>query len=263
MKLWNIYEKSTMFREAKGGVMTRDSASLFVCGITVKEIFCPKLAFAQNSNYTMEEVWYMLCLHHEKRRIRIKQIFFTPLRCYKGNAVCFTNGACVEKALFSRSEIEDYYYFQKACCRKNYVDHGIAGGLLLYENLIARHALCKLEMNDAVLKMYSYIANTLIAHNMCRVSEKELQITPEKDPLLFLFVLAETIEPLQYRKKELESRELLNAVEVEISENKIVLQPDPEYFDFDAMERRIHEMQKIIKIGCMTERKTSKICINM
>lgn len=280
MKFWNIYEKSNVFNSVEGGDISVDSASLFVCGIIFREIFCPDIAFqCENEEYSLEEVWYMLCLHHEKRmgqyciweaidreierNRKNKRIVFVPMRSYMGNGVRFTNGACVKECMVLKTEIEDYHYFRNACCRKKDMDHGISGGLLLYENLIRRHVTQKGEMNCRALNLYSYVANTMIVHNMYGKYGTQKQVTLEKDPMLFLFLMAETIEPLQYGKKDLNYRVLLNAVDIELYENRMVLQPDPDYFDFEAMERKVNILQNIIGIKCYMERETSKICITM
>lgn len=294
MKLLDIYEKSDMFRSAKGGEVPIETASLFVCGIVLREIFFPEIEFSSPEEYSFEQMWYMICLHHDKRMERHRiwkraclerreksarrwegrnidtncnwrpmQLCFSPLFHYLGEGMRFTNGACVRDCLLSEAEVKDYFYFRNTCSRKGGMDHGIAGGLLLYENLIRRNLQCKGELDKKALNLYSYAANTMMVHNLCEEEKEERRTTLDTDPLLLLFVLAEAIEPLQYAQKIVDYRTLLGAVEVEIFEKEFMMRMDPRFFAVDEMEKRIEKMLKKIKVGCEFMRETSRICITM
>lgn len=295
MKLLDIYEKSDMFRSAKGGEVSIETASLFVCGIVLREIFFPSLSFSRpQEEYSFEQIWYMLCLHHDKRMERRRiwkracsvrrdrsirrwesrnidinykwkpmQLCFSPLFHYCGEGMRFTNGACVRECQLSETEVKDYFYFRNTCCREGGMDHGIAGGLLLYENLIRRRLQRRGELDKKALNLYSYAANTMMVHNLCEKENEKSRATIETDPMLLLFVLAEAIEPLQYATGEADYRRLLRAVEVEISEKEFVLQPDPQMFAVDELEERLERMRKKINVGCEFVRETSRICITM
>lgn len=296
MTLWNLYEKSEVFRLAEGGEMRIEAASLFVGGILLKEILFPNMGFLGCSeSYSLEEMWYLICLHHDKgmeeqhiwkqicterrkdRRAREWErhnlcmntkwkplrLCFSPLFQYMREGVRFTNDICIKKSGFTEAQFIDYFHFRNICSEKGGTDHGIVGGLLLYENIVFRHLEEKGEPDIEVLNLYSYVANTMMAHNIWENYQKDKIVIPEKDPLLFLMLLAEMIEPLQYRRNNMGYRMLLNAVSVEIFEGKLILYPDPYLFQTSIMEERCEKFSDYVIIKGRHKNETSKICISM
>ncbi len=294
MNLLDIYERSDMFRSVEGGEVSIETASLFTCGIVLKEIFFPSLAFCKEEEYSFEQVWYMICLYHDERmetphiwkrmcslckdrRVRglegrnidtdnkwqPMQLGVSPFFHYIEEGIRYTNGACVRKCLLTETEVKDYFYFRNTCYNAGGMDHGIAGGLILYENLIRRRLQSRGELDKRVLNLYSYAANTLMVHNLCEREDEKKRIMPDMDPLLLLFVLAEAVEPLQYSQYEADCRMLLKAVEVEIFEKEFIVKMNPELFDIDEMEKRIETMKKRIRVSCEILRQTSEVCIRM
>lgn len=295
MKLLDIYEKSDMFRCAKGGGLAMEKGSLFVSGIILREVFFPQISFkSSREEYSFEQVWFTLCLYHDKRmesESRWKracmertdrengqweskscgpdgkghpmQLSFSPLFQYSGDGIKFTNGVQVTGAVFSEAEITDYYYFRSTCFRNGGMDHGIAGGLFLYEDLIQRHRQRYGDSDQNARNLYSYAANTMMAHNICIGSGTAKGITPEKDPMLFLLILAETLEPLQYAEKCEDYRQVLKQVEMEIEKGGITLIINPDYFAVDRLEENLRNMQKKIKVDYKIWRETAEICITM
>lgn len=295
MKLLDIYEKSEVFRCAKGGELPMETASLFVSGIVMRELFFSEISFYnKQEGYSFEQIWYAICLHHDKQlerahiwkkvcqekrdrgirrwesrnidanyKWRPMQLCFSPLFHYSGEGVRFTNGAQVKKCILSESEIKDYFYFRNTCCREGGMDHGIAGGLLLYENFTRRHLQYKGDLDRKTMNLYSYAANSLMVHNICNGDEDGEKITWEKDPLLFLFVLAETLEPLQYAVVCADYSLLLSCIEVDISDREISFVMDPEYFAIDRLEEGLQRMEKKIKVEYKLQREAARIRITM
>lgn len=280
MTLWNLYEKSEVFRKVEGGEMSIAKASLFVSGILLRETVFPDMDFCGYPEYvSMDEMWYMICLHHDKRmeqqriweqlcrerngaregeweilNIAVNRkwqplhLCFSPLFQYLEGGVCFTNGTCVKKCRFSEAELIDYFYFRNTCYRKGGTDHGIVGGLFLYENLICRHLQQKGEPDRKTLDLYSYVANTMMVHNICEKYRGMEPIASGKDPLLFLIALAEVIEPLQYRTLDVSYRVLLDAVTVDVFERKLILRPEPYLFHLNVMEEKCKKFSDYVSI---------------
>lgn len=294
MKLLDIYEKSDMFRSAKGGEGSVETASLFACGMICKEIFFPALVFEGALELSLEQMWYLLCLHHDKRMENPKmwkracahcrnrsaqgleegniavnrewqpmRFVFSPLFYYAGDGIRYDNGICVRKCLLAESEVKDYFYFRNICYGDGGMDHGIAGGLLLYENLICRRMELGGELDRQTLNLYSYAANTLLVHNLCEKKEGWRTIRPDEDPLLLLLVLAETIEPLQYAKCGVDYHMLLQAVEIDVRKEGLTVRMNPAYFDVLKLENKISRLKKIVRVNCEFACKTSEVYIRM
>lgn len=127
---------------------------------------------------------------------------------------------------YDRSEIDLYLKGRATCC--NCIDHGIAGGLMLYDKLrkqfeqswqsryrlggVDRTSFWNnkgLHLSNCHFEEYAKAANAIISHNIwidTLNNYKQLVKTPlvtknrisfQKDPLCFILSLADTIEPLK------------------------------------------------------------------
>lgn len=274
MKLLEIYEKSDMFKGAKGGELPIEKESMFVTGVVMREIFFPALSLKNSrEGYSFEQLWFALCLCHDKRmegacmdingKWSPMHFQFSPLFHYVGEGIQFTNGTKVSECILSEAEIEDYFYFRSTCFYDGGTDHGIVGGLLLYNSLICRH-LQRIGVPDGnSLNLYSYAANTLLIHNICWGIKGSDKITPGMDPLLFLLLLAEVLEPLQYAFVCMEYKELLRQIEVEVSEREIRLVMDPNYFAIKRLENNLREVEKKIEVDCKIWSESAEVCITL
>ena len=254
MTLWELYEKSTVFKSMKGGEKMSESVSLFVCGIVLKELLCPEVTFSEEAfskekkQYSLDEIWYMICLHHG-RQLGKEKIWkkrkpsFPLLFSYTEEGVRFTNSACVRQCPIFEAEMVDEYYFRRVCCGEE-MDHGMAGGLVLHENLIRRYRGHYEDADSRTRNLYSYAANTLMVHNLFEPEKTKYRITSETDPLLFLLLLAESIEPLQYKKRTADQNVLLTAVQLEFRGGGMILIPDETYYDIEAMAFGIKRAQE-------------------
>jgi len=253
MTLWDIYEKSTVFNREEGGMPGKEKASMFVCGIVLREVFCPKLQITYPvSEYSWEQLWYLACLYHDRRfeqstlwKLTCEQsasmgrqeiweaqnigtntgwtpmkIFFSPVFTYGKKGIVFSNGACVRESPVSETEIKDRFYYRNTCCRQVGMEHGIVGGLLLYDHLLFRHWEEKNGIKGDKLHLYSYFANLLMGHHLIKGTEDALF---EKNPGLFFLVLAEALEPLHYVRECYTARDVLNSIRVQLFEKEIVL----------------------------------------
>ncbi len=269
MTLWDLYEKSIVFKGMKGGERMSESASLFVCGIMIKEVLCPEvmlLSEKERMQYSLEEIWYMICLHHDRYwgegKIWKKQRpTFPMLFGYTEEGVRFTNGACVKQCPISEAEMVDAYYFRRVCYGEG-AEHGMAGGLVLHENLIRRYRGDYEDADSQTRNLYAYAANTLMLHNLFEPEKTKYRITPETDPLLFLLLLAESIEPLQYKRRAADVRVLLTAVQLEIRDGEMFLIPDETYFDIEAMTQGIEKARKKTGADFIQQQNSSEISVS-
>lgn len=130
-------------------------------------------------------------------------------------------------SIYSRGDIDIYFKGRAtgiegigAC-----IDHGIIGGLMLYDKLVRQYYQWKeetgatsddfrigklgLHTSKSHFKEYEKAANAIIAHNIWietlnKYKEKDVKyydaknrISFQKDPLCFILCLADTIEPLK------------------------------------------------------------------
>lgn len=286
MTLLEIYEKSHVFRSAEKGELEVGTASLFVCGILLKEVFFSEIGFFYEEGYTFDEVWFLLCQSHDesverssvwKKMCSLRkaqnvnegkqwgplQMDFSPFFQYAGDGIRFTNGVRVRSSFYREDQIEDYFCFRNICYDDSGMDHGIACGLLLYENLMHRSLYGGKKVSKREQNLYSYAANTMIGHNLCGLYEREEKVKVNDDPLMFLLLLAEMIEPLQYMKGETDYREALRAIQVSVRHKELFLRMNPQYFDGFKLEKRLERMKKKIDIGCEMSHETSEIYVYM
>ena len=128
---------------------------------------------------------------------------------------------------YDRSEIDLYLKGRATCC--NCIDHGIAGGLMLYDKLRKQfeqswqnrdrqrssdrtnfwNNKTGLHLSNSHFEEYAKAANAIIAHNIWIDTLNEFKqhegisigtknrISFHKDPLCFILSLADTLEPLK------------------------------------------------------------------
>ncbi len=298
MKLWDMYTRSTTFRTAEGGEISKESASLFVSGIILKAILFSDITYTgRGEEFTFEQMWYLICLHHdisfEQRKvwemiccdisgsrslvpyegksleIQCKwsplPVIFSPNFTYEEGSIEFGNGARVRKSILTESEIRDIFYFRNTCCKTMGMDHGIAGGLLLYENLVQQSYEIKKRAERNSRDLYSYLANTLMVHNLLKMSEDGLRYTIREDPMLCLLLIAEALEPLQYvneyKNEGVTAEKILDCIQIEIEEKKLILQVTEKGFPFETYAENIARAAEITGLGCDTDRPSSRICV--
>lgn len=265
MKLLDIYEKTEEFCRAEGGEDSVAAASLFTVGIALKDYFWPDLSFDETEEYSFEEIWYMICQCHEEKIERkdtdISDAGVLPLYQYIEGGIQYTNGISVRSSMYTELEVVDYFWFRNVCSADGKPDHGIVGGMLLYEYLIQRRMKRGGEFDNSVLNLYSYAANTMMVHNMHKQKEDGRKISFWEDPLLFLFLFAETIEPLQYIRNETDFRKVLRRIKVRAFQRKLIISVDPHYYDMFELEKKMELLNKKMHICCEIVRETSELYI--
>jgi hypothetical protein len=129
------------------------------------------------------------------------------------------------------SYFEDAFNGKKSSTGKKKIEHGIYAGLLLYDGLVKNRIERKdqrsntLYWNDDLDKFYAIAAFAIAIHNMRRdgISEdaEKLKFSIYDEPFLFLFALADTLEPTKiYTDKKAAS--ILDSILIYVKENKIM-----------------------------------------
>ena len=148
------------------------------------------------------------------------------------NSIIFNNGTIITRSMYSKSTIFNYLEYCKMNEDINHYDHGIVGGLWLYDSLVKNYYLSYISLNDDSknienfyinnlhfcvnqFPIFAYLADCIISHNMwfatdygtIELYEKcglEQLIAPHAqsisfntNPLLFILALADTLEPIK------------------------------------------------------------------
>lgn len=180
------------------------------------------------------------------------------------NSIIFNNGTIITSSMYHKSTIFNYLEYCKMNEYINHYDHGIAGGLWLYDSLVKNYYLSYISLNDDSknienfyinnlhfcvnqFPIFAYLADCIISHNMWFATDYgtielykkcglEQLIPPHAqpisfdiNPLLFILALADTLEPIKTccdPKYELniEPIEVLNNIECVFNQKHILLQ---------------------------------------
>ena len=166
--------------------------------------------------------------------------------------------------MYPKSTIFNYLEYCKMNKDINHYDHGIVGGLWLYDSLVKNYYLSYISLNDDnesirnfcvnnlhfsinQFPVFAYLADCIISHNMWLATDyktielyKECglkQLIPplaqpiqfDTNPLLFILALADTLEPIKTccdpkYKLNIEPTEVLKNIECIFNQNHILLQ---------------------------------------
>lgn len=150
------------------------------------------------------------------------------------DGIMFSNGVTIYNSMYSRKTVLDYLEYCKMTDGIRHYDHGIVGGLWLYDSLMKNYHRAywkekekdkNINFKDFVVEghwhffeeqkvIFAYLADCIIAHNMwpasldkidiykrCGLDELTLprfeKISFERNPILFILAIADTIEPIK------------------------------------------------------------------
>jgi len=117
------------------------------------------------------------------------------------------------------------------------IEHGIYTGLLLYDGLVKNRIERKEQQDRGVEKgfywkadldkFYALASFAIAIHNMRRdgivENPEDLKFSIDAEPFLFLFALADTIEPIKTFHSE-DPEDVLKNILIDVQEDKIILQ---------------------------------------
>ncbi len=165
----------------------------------------------------------------------------------------FRGGYTIREHRYTSSVVTRYMNY---CINEfKHVDHGIVGGYLFYDRMIKNYMMAYLsatrEENTFVdlsdfhyqyrhfcseqLKIFSYISDCILSHNIWKqpddkreiykqynmddlFSENFKSISYEENPLLYILVVTDSIEPVKIYQKEdkhLSAEQIINAINIE------------------------------------------------
>lgn len=195
-------------------------------------------------------IWFLMCLFHDmgyklENKTDLVKEYYTLYKFLQKNEI--KEEYNIFKVYKKKTLCENYYRYRAEdryrTTEHGVIDHGIAGGIILYKVLVKNYEMVKrksennkdsFEYNNLIFstdnfKDYAKAAIGIIRHNMwyanksddCKtyheyglddlISEPQNKICYTDDRLLFLLCLADTIEPLK-RFRNLGTNEEINEI---------------------------------------------------
>lgn len=147
------------------------------------------------------------------------------------------------------------------------IEHGIYSGLVLYDGLVKNRLKKKnnseFYWKDDLDKFYAKASFSIAIHNMRRDgiidNSKDLKFSIEDEPYLFLFGLADTIEPTKMFDFD-DVEYILKNILIEFKDNVIILQNSSESeLDFSRLISRISGLESWLNVNISSEENKLKI----
>ena len=266
MTLWDLYEKSK--REVRVAGKVQESGdfrqvSLVVIGKILRECFCPEIEFEEGEEeISFEQIWHLVCEYHEKGRGKpfgapeLRTVRYPDFDMEK-RPVYFADGSRVERSSLTEEDVIDFFYYRKICCKKRRMDHGIAGGLLLYQNFYAEEA-------GECGGIANYAAITLVCHNAFAKNREGICSWVREDPLLCLLLLAEAMGVVCFHRGSLNRgamKRLFGALGMEPAPGSLTLFVNPDVIPFADYAEKLHCIAIKTGICVSTDEKNYKIHI--
>lgn len=173
------------------------------------------------------------------------------------NGISFNNGTTIKKSMYTRETIFNYLEYCKMNPEINHYDHGIVGGLWLYDSLVKNYCLSfsrnksanfndfyvdDLHFSITQFPIFAYLADCIISHNMWFATDDYTieqyekyglkQLIPpyaqpvqfNRNPILFILALADTLEPIKTCSNlDISPLDVLNNIECEFNYKQIIL----------------------------------------
>lgn len=210
--------------------------STFLLGIQIAKNLKFDINKKNNDNINFIYLWFMACLYHDigyvyendHNCINLRTVQKEGLNALKD--ICDIKYMCNDEFKTYKKENVNLYLSNRAICSSGNIgkiDHGIVGGLLLYDRLRKNfnEAWYKARRNDPNVlrnnftynglhfsnehyKYYAEAADAIIAHNIWINTLNEYLIKNDKEPLkgikidknnkiAFILALADTLEPIK------------------------------------------------------------------
>ena len=231
--------------------------STYLLGIIIAESFGFDLNKRDDNNVNLKYLWFLACLYHDIGYVYEETHYCENLREIREKGLLALRGICGitycksdEFRTYEKRVVNLYFKNRAKCTDKEIgkMDHGIVGGLMLYDRLIKNYnqaqkkefgenqkdAKESFEYNGLFFSKehfiyYAEAADAIISHNIWTdtlkgylKAEKKESLMPskinEKNKIAYILAIADTIEPIK-RKESL----ILENISFEKIENGFVL----------------------------------------
>lgn len=268
------------------------SVSVFFLGILLSEIVLDKVK-KDSMKPDFRYLWFISSLYHdysylieEDKKKYPPENLLTLESIYKRFEVKYKVLNEEKLSIFDKGIIESYYDYRIKKCQM--VDHGIIGGILLYDRLRKNYDLAyrkqlesdpitfqehfmynNLLWSSCQFEYFAEIAETIIAHNIwfcTKQEDKEKYIESnlesliigndskkkhqvKKSPFLFLLILADSLEPLKIKDFNAhETRHVLKNIFIELSKKKIVIEVNKDVLEYNSWFKNIKDLETWMQV---------------
>lgn len=210
-----------------------------------------------------------------------KYVYNSPFK-HANDGIRFSNGTYIRNPRYSKDTILNYLEYCKMFEEINHYDHGIVGGVWLYDSLVKNHYKqyivetkrhksyininCFINSDNLLFskeqwKIFSYLADCIISHNIwpannerndlyreCELDELLLgefkTISFRENPVLYLLAIADTLEPIKlFSQEKLTEKEILDGISVEISSQNITMQITDLRLPFERLSNKVRDIE--------------------
>ena len=213
--------------------------------------------------------------------IKFRGALINREHCRNEQGIIFNNGINIQKARYTQNTILNYLEYCKMNEAIKHYDHGIVGGLWLYDSLIKNYYkqyFIEMKKNNTLLfdnfvntenlhfsteqwKIFAYLADCIISHNIwpatnqtnylyniCGLEQLTMEnytsISFQEDPILYLLALSDTLEPIKtYSGLGLTDIEIWKGISVQINSDKIVMKIVDSRMPFERLNRKVEGIE--------------------
>ena len=210
------------------------------------------------------------------------------------NGISFNNGTTIKKSMYTSGTIFNYLEYCKMNPEINHYDHGIVGGLWLYDSLVKNYYLSfsrnrfadfndfyinDLHFSTSQFPIFAYLADCIISHNMWFATDDYTieqyekyglkQLTPpyaqpiqfNRNPILFILALADTLEPIKTCSDlDISPLDVLNNIECEFNYKQIILTFKSNNM-FNKMTDKINGLNNWLDVNIRINDKNNEIVV--
>lgn len=210
------------------------------------------------------------------------------------NGISFNNGTTIKKSMYTSGTIFNYLEYCKMNPEINHYDHGIVGGLWLYDSLVKNYYLSfsrnrfadfndfyinDLHFSTSQFPIFAYLADCIISHNMWFATDdytieqyekyglKQLTspyaqpIQFNRNPILFILALADTLEPIKTCSDlDISPLDVLNNIECEFNYKQIILTFKSNNM-FNKMTDKINGLNNWLDVNIRINDKNNEIVV--
>lgn len=204
------------------------------------------------------------------------------------DSITFSNDVIIRNSTYSRKTVLDYLEYCKMTDGIRHYDHGIVGGLWLYDSLMKNYYKAyrnEKEKNKDVnyeeflvdgywhfseeqKVVFAYLADCIIAHNIwpansdtieiyrkCGLDElvppKFRKISFKDNPILFILAITDTIEPIKLylSSSQMSEVDIWKGIDMIFSKEYVKIKILDDRLSFTSLLRKVHGLDNWIDIS--------------
>lgn len=277
--------------------------STFLIGIKLAESFGVDISDRNAENMNFLYYWFLTCLYHDIGYAYEDKSNCEHLRMIQVDGLDAIHEICDIKYFHNRvfktysKEIIDFYFKCRSNCNngtKGKIDHGIIGGLLLYDKLRKQFAIAwkrrtnkndsrqsfyikdecsnrELHLSNNHYAGYAEVADAIIAHNIwvstlneyinkydhTNAMEKIENKISKENILCFILSIADTIEPVK------RDSQYLDLVQIRSLENNRGIELQVDEITFDNVYKNIINLMKWVDVCVRINRVNGDVSIQI